>query len=45
MRNEDDLSKLTDKTRKLGLTVLRGTCITVIHPSNATPIANPYINN
>lgn len=40
----DDPSVITDKTRKLGLIVARGTAVTVVAPSDGTmSIENPFL--
>lgn len=41
----EDSSKLTDKTRKLGLVVLRGTQVSLVSPEDGMEeIANPFIS-
>ena len=43
LRDPKDPSKLTDKTRKLGLVVARGTSITVVNPElGYIEIDNPF---
>lgn len=44
LRDPDDLLKITDETRNLGLVVARGTAVTVIAPNEGVEqIANPFI--
>jgi len=44
IRDPYDPYKLTDKTRSLGLTVLRGTSVMLIAPVDGTQeIANPFL--
>ncbi|KAI6207451.1 Sm domain-containing protein [Aphelenchoides besseyi] len=46
LRDPDDLLKITDETRSLGLVVARGTAVTVIAPNEGVEqIANPTNNN
>ncbi|OZJ04658.1 U6 snRNA-associated Sm-like protein LSm7 [Bifiguratus adelaidae] len=45
LRDPED-GRLLDKTRTLGLTVLRGTSVILISPMNGTQeIENPFLNN
>ncbi|VWU51675.1 U6 snRNA-associated Sm-like protein LSm7, putative [Hepatocystis sp. ex Piliocolobus tephrosceles] len=45
IRDENDSSILTDKTRELGLIVARGTSVILITPVEGTQeIANPFIS-
>jgi hypothetical protein len=40
----DDLSKITETTRKLGLVVVRGTQVSLVSPQDGMEeIANPFI--
>ena len=42
----DDLNNITDKTRKLGLVVIRGTQVSLVSPEDGTEeIANPFMSN
>jgi len=44
LRDPFDPYKITDKTRALGLTVLRGTSVMLISPVEGTiEIANPFL--
>jgi len=44
MRDPYDPYKITDKTRKLGLTVARGTAVMLVSPTDGTQeIANPFL--
>lgn len=44
LRDPEDLLKITDETRNLGLVVARGTAVTVIAPNDGVEqIANPFI--
>jgi U6 snRNA-associated Sm-like protein LSm7 len=44
IRDPDDLLKITDETRSLGLVVARGTAVTVIAPNEGVEqIANPFV--
>lgn len=44
LRDPEDLLKVTDETRNLGLVVARGTAVTVIAPNEGIEhIANPFI--
>jgi len=43
LRDPNNLSNLTDQTRKLGLTIARGTGVTVLSPTNGSAIIeNPW---
>lgn len=42
LRDPNDPYSLTDKTRKLGLVVARGTSVMLIMPSSREEIANPW---
>ncbi|KAJ3126248.1 Sm-like protein lsm7 [Nowakowskiella sp. JEL0407] len=44
LRDPEDTSKVTDKTRELGLVVCRTTTVIIISPVDGTEeIANPYV--
>lgn len=44
LRDLDDLSKITETTRKLGLVVVRGTQVSLVSPQDGMEeIANPFI--
>jgi U6 snRNA-associated Sm-like protein LSm7 len=46
IRDPEDLLKITDETRNLGLVVARGTAVTVIAPNEGVEqIANPFIQD
>ena len=43
LRDVDDPSRITDKTRKLGLVVVRGTQVSLVSPQDGVEeIANPF---
>uniref|UniRef100_A0A7S2XU43 Sm domain-containing protein n=1 Tax=Attheya septentrionalis TaxID=420275 RepID=A0A7S2XU43_9STRA len=45
IRDPDDLNNITDKTRKLGLVVIRGTQVSLVSPEDGTEeIANPFMS-
>jgi hypothetical protein len=40
----DDMQRITDKTRKLGLVVIRGTQVSLVSPQDGMEeIANPFL--
>jgi U6 snRNA-associated Sm-like protein LSm7 len=40
----DDMQRITDKTRKLGLVVIRGTQVSLVAPKEGMEeIANPFV--
>lgn len=42
----DDADRITGKSRKLGLVVVRGTQVSLVSPEEGTEeIANPFISN
>mmetsp|Transcript_58677 Transcript_58677/g.70608 ORF Transcript_58677/g.70608 Transcript_58677/m.70608 type:complete len:128 (-) Transcript_58677:629-1012(-) len=44
LRDKNDLTQITDKSRKLGLVVVRGTQVTLVSPEEGTEeIANPFL--
>jgi U6 snRNA-associated Sm-like protein LSm7 len=44
LRDPEDLLKITDETRNLGLVVVRGTAVTVVAPNEGVEqIENPFI--
>jgi len=44
LRDPDDPYRLTDETRVLGLTVCRGSQVSLIYPADGTEeIANPFL--
>jgi U6 snRNA-associated Sm-like protein LSm7 len=44
LRDSEDLSRLTDKTRKLGLIVVRGTQVSLVSPDDGfEEISNPFV--
>lgn len=46
LRDADDSNTTTDKTRRLGLVVARGTQVSLISPSEEMEeIANPYLDH
>mmetsp|Transcript_1688 Transcript_1688/g.2509 ORF Transcript_1688/g.2509 Transcript_1688/m.2509 type:complete len:109 (+) Transcript_1688:115-441(+) len=45
LRDPEDSNRTTDKTRKLGLVVVRGTQVSLVSPEDGMEeIANPFIN-
>mmetsp|Transcript_25367 Transcript_25367/g.31263 ORF Transcript_25367/g.31263 Transcript_25367/m.31263 type:complete len:112 (-) Transcript_25367:64-399(-) len=44
LRDQEDQNKITEKTRKLGLVVVRGTQVSLVSPNEGMEeIANPFI--
>mmetsp|Transcript_28302 Transcript_28302/g.46953 ORF Transcript_28302/g.46953 Transcript_28302/m.46953 type:complete len:116 (-) Transcript_28302:620-967(-) len=44
LRHSDDQEKVTEKTRKLGLVVVRGTQVSLVSPQDGVEeIANPFL--
>jgi len=44
LRDADDMEQVTDKTRKLGLVVIRGTQVSLVSPQEGMEeIANPFM--
>mmetsp|Transcript_39216 Transcript_39216/g.93900 ORF Transcript_39216/g.93900 Transcript_39216/m.93900 type:complete len:118 (-) Transcript_39216:699-1052(-) len=45
IRDSNDPEKITNKTRKLGLVVIRGTQVSLVSPEDGTEeIANPFLD-
>mmetsp|Transcript_5002 Transcript_5002/g.9226 ORF Transcript_5002/g.9226 Transcript_5002/m.9226 type:complete len:109 (+) Transcript_5002:112-438(+) len=44
LRDPDDMQRITDETRKLGLVVIRGTQVSLVAPKEGMEeIANPFV--
>jgi len=44
LRDKNDLTRITNQTRKLGLVVVRGTQVSLVSPDDGTEeIANPFV--